>query len=174
MKKKITVKKIVTLGLLIALYVILNEVSKLISLPFGSNIRLALNFLPVVLSAILFGPLEAALTGGIGDVLGAFLFPTGPFFPGFTLTAVLTGLVHGILLHKKVTVPRALLSFGIVQFLFGMLLNTLWLTILYQKGFLIFLPGRVIQAAVSFVVEAFLTLLLNKLLFQRLKRFLDE
>ena len=173
MKKRITVKNIVILGLLIALYVVLNEVSKLISLPFGSNIRLALNFLPVVCGAVLFGPIEAAIVGGVGDVLGAFLFPTGPFFPGFTLTAVLTGLIHGLFLHKKVTLPRVLISFGIVQFVFGMLLNTLWLTILYEKGFLIFLPGRTIQAVVSFIVEVLLTLLLHKILFQRLRKFVD-
>ena len=174
MKGKITVQKIVILGVLLALYLVLNEVSKMISLPFGNNLRIGLTFLPVVCAAIFFGPIEAAIVGGLGDMLGAFLFPTGPFFPGFTLTAVLTGLVHGFFLKKKVTIPRLLLSFGIVQFLLGMLLNTLWLSILYGKGFLVFLPGRAIQAALSFAVECVLTYILNLILFQRLKKMITQ
>ena len=174
MKGKITVQKIVVLGVLLALYLVLNEVSKMLSLPLGSNLRIGLTFLPVVCAAILFGPIEAAIVGGLGDMLGAFLFPTGPFFPGFTLTAVLTGLIHGFFLRKKVTIPRLLLSFGIVQFVCGMLLNTLWLSILYGKAFLIYLPGRATQAAVSFVVECVLTYILNLVLFQRLKKMVHK
>ena len=98
MKGKITVQKIVIMGALLALYLVLNEVSKMLSLPLGSNLRIGLTFLPVVCAAIIFGPIEAAIVGGLGDMLGAFLFPTGPFFPGFTLTAVLTGLIHGFFL----------------------------------------------------------------------------
>ena len=87
---------------------------------------------------------------------------------------MLTGLIHGFFLRKKVTLPRILISFGIVQFVCGMLLNTLWLTILYGKAFLVYLPGRAIQAAVSFVVEVVLTFVLNLVLFQRLKKMVTK
>ncbi len=166
MKKRLTIQRIVTLGVLIALNVVL---ARFLSLQ-AWNIRIGFTFLTIVAAAIWYGPLEAAIVGGVGDLLGAILFPSGPFFPGFTLTAVLTGLVHGFLLHKKVTIPRILLSFGIVQFALGMVLNTFWISILYGKGFLATIPTRAAQAVLLFIIQSVLTYLLDAILFKRVAR----
>ena len=58
------------------------------------NIKIGFTFLTVMMAAYLFGPVGAMLVGGLGDVIGALLFPIAPFFPGFTLTAVITGLLY--------------------------------------------------------------------------------
>ena len=34
-------------------------------------------------------------------LVGALLFPTGAFFPGFTLTAACTGLLYGLCLYRR-------------------------------------------------------------------------
>lgn len=165
MKKKLSIQKIAILGALVALNIVL---ARFLSIQ-AWNIRIGFTFLTVVCAAILYGPIEAAIVGGLGDFLGAVLFPSGPFFPGFTLTAVLTGLIHGFLLHKKVTIPRVLLSFAIVQFLLGMILNTFWISLLYGKGFLALLPTRVAQAILLFLVQSVLTYTLNGILFKRVR-----
>lgn len=168
MKKRLSIQKVVILGALVALNIVL---TRFLSIQ-AWNIRIGFAFLTVVCAAILYGPVEGAIVGGVGDLLGALLFPSGPFFPGFTVTAVLTGLTHGLLLHKKVTIPRVLLSFGIVQFILGMCLNTFWISILYGKGFLALLPTRVAQALLLFVVQSVLTYALNSILFQRVGRLI--
>lgn len=168
MKKYFSIQKIVVLGVLVALNIVL---ARFLSIQ-AWNIRIGFTFLTIVCAAILYGPVEGAIVGGLGDFLGAILFPSGPFFPGFTITAILTGLVHGLLLHKKITIPRVLLSFAIVQFGLGMILNTLWISILYGKGFLALLPTRVAQAVLLFVVQSVLTYALNAILFRRVGRLL--
>ena len=65
------------------------------------NLKIGFTFVPVFLAAYLYGPLGGAIVGGIADFLGATLFPIGAYFPGFTLTCVLTGVVYGLLLQKK-------------------------------------------------------------------------
>lgn len=165
MKKKITVQKLVILALLVALNIVL---ARFLSIQ-AWNIRIGFTFLTIVCAAILYGPVEAAIVGGVGDFLGAMIFPSGPYFPGFTLTAVLTGLVHGLFLHKKVTILRVVLSMAIVQFGLGMILNSLWISVLYGKGFLALLPARAGQAVLLFIVQSVLTYVLNLVLFKRIK-----
>lgn len=41
--------------------------------------------------------------------------PDRRYFPGFTLTCVITGAVYGLLLHKKQTPLRILIAIAIVQ-----------------------------------------------------------
>lgn len=168
MKKAFSIQKIVILGVLVALNIVL---ARFLSIQ-AWNIRIGFTFLTIVCAAVLYGPVEAAIVGGLGDFLGAVLFPSGPFFPGFTVTAILTGLIHGFFLHKKVTVPRVLLSFAIVQFGLGMCLNTFWLSLLYGKGFLALLPTRVAQAVLLFLVQSVLTYACNGLLFKRVGKLL--
>ena len=63
--------------------------------------KISLGFAAVALSALLYGPWWAAVTAALGDLLGALLFPTGAYFPGFTLTAALTGVIFGLCLYQK-------------------------------------------------------------------------
>jgi hypothetical protein len=55
----------------------------------------------IAVCAMLYGPVLAAPpeTGRPGG--GAILFPIGPYFPGFTLSAVLTGVVFGVFLFHR-------------------------------------------------------------------------
>ena len=170
MKKRITLKKMIFLAVLIALNIVITRFLS-ISTPI---FRISFTFLTIVCPAILFGPVEAAIVGGLGDLLGALLFPSGPFFPGFTLTAVLTGLVFGFFLHKKQTILRIVLSSAIVEFILGLLLNTLWIHLLYGKAFLAILPTRLIQAVGMFVVQVLLIFFVNEVLFKRVRSIVKE
>ena len=49
--------------------------------------KIGFAFVPIAICAMLFGPLPTVIVAVVADVLGASLFPSGPFFPGFTLTA---------------------------------------------------------------------------------------
>ena len=137
------------LGVLLALDIVLTRFLSITAW----NIRIGFGFVPVVLAAMLFGPLPAAIMAALADFLGAILFPTGPYFPGFTLTAILTGLTFGLLLYKRDSLRNTVLAVAVVQFVLGLLLNTLWISILYHSPFIPLLATRVLQSAFLSVVQ---------------------
>ena len=96
-KTAISLRQLVVSALLIALDVVFSRVLA-INTPL---MKIGLGFAAVAVSAMLYGPLWAALTAALGDLVGALLFPTGAYFPGFTLTAALTGLIFGLFLFRK-------------------------------------------------------------------------
>ena len=122
---------LVTLALLIAMNVILTRFFG-IQTPIS---QINFSFVPVVLAALLYGPLPAALVGAVGDVLGAVLFPAGAYFPGFTLTSALGGLIYGLFLYKKpAALWRSVSAVLIITVFLNMGLNTLWLWITMGDG----------------------------------------
>ena len=94
-----------------------------------------------------------AVVGALVDFIGAILMPTGAYFPGFTVTAAITGLVFGLLLYKKINFPRIVIAVLSTQLVCGLLLNTLFISILYTKAFTALLATRAIQFVVMSVVE---------------------
>ena len=151
-------RRVALTGILIALEIVL---SRFLSIN-AWNIKIGFSFVPVVLAAMLLGPWASAAVAALGDLLGALLFPIGPYFPGFTLTALLTGLTFGWLLHEKQTWPRILLAVGGTQLVLSLVLNTVWIALLYGKAFEVLLAGRLVQCAVLLVVQTAGTAVLAK------------
>ena len=120
MKKEFfSVKKIAILGMLLALNVVLAKFSI-----HTLTVKVGFAFIALVISAMMYGPVEAGIVGALGDVLGYVINPVGAFFPGFTITAFLTGLVYGFFLKKNVTIFKAIGAAGVVQFVIGLICNT--------------------------------------------------
>lgn len=117
-------------------------------------VKIGFAFVAVAVCGMLFGPLWGAVCGGLSDFLGAILFPIGPYFPGFTLSAALTGLVFGLLLYKRSGgwwhIAAAVL---INKLLISLLLTTYWIHALYGSPFVTLLPTRALQSAILIVVE---------------------
>lgn len=152
---------------MIALEVVL---SKLISINI-SFLRIGFGFLPILILAILYGPIVSGLAYAIGDLIGAFLFPTGAFFPGFTVTAALTGIIYGLVLYnKKITIPRALVANALVCVLCNLLLNTFWLTFILGKGFTVLLASRAVKELIAIPIMTFFTIILDKTVIKSIKK----
>lgn len=150
MNNKFDVKKLVQISLLIAIEVILTRFCS-INTPI---VRIGFGFLPIAIIAMMYGPLSAGIAYAIGDILGVMLFSTGQFFPGFTLTAFLTGIVYGVFLYNKPkTWPRIIGAVLIVCLVINLGLDTLWLNILMGKGYLALLPTRIIKVAIMIPVQ---------------------
>ena len=109
--------------------------------------------MPVVLAAVLLGPLAAGVVGALGDFIGAVLFPIGPYFPGFTLTAFLTGLVFGWFLHKRQTVWRILGAVAVNLFILSLLVQTVWISILYDTPYVPLLLTRIVQCGIMAPIQ---------------------
>ena len=158
--KKISTKLIVTVGLLTAIQIVL---SRFLSIN-AWNIKIGFAFVPVFVAAWLYGPVPAMLVGGLGDFLGAILFPIGPYFPGFTLSCALTGLVFGLLLHKKQSLPRIAAAVCLNQFGISLFLTTLWISMLYGSPYQALLVSRSAQCVFLMAVQVAVTGALDPLL----------
>lgn len=147
--KRLTTKTLTAMGLLIALEIIF---SRFLSLN-AWNMKIGFSFVPVVVAALLFGPVSAGIVAALGDLMGALLFPIGAYFPGFTLTAFLTGLVFGLFLYKKQSFWRVLAAVLLHQWLLSWLLNSFWISVLYGSPYGPLLVTRTAQCAVLTAVE---------------------
>ena len=160
MKKQVfTTKTLAVMSLLVAIEVI---IARFGTIRPTNSLKLSLDFVPVVISAILFGPFPAMIISILADVLGAFLFPVGPFFPGFTVTAAMTGLLYGFLLYKDQSMPRIVLAVLLQQGILSLLLNTFWLKVLYGLPYLPTMAARLVQCAVVTALQIVLIPLIAK------------
>ena len=148
-KQKFTTRTLTTLAMLIAIEVIL---SRFLSIN-AWNIKIGFGFVPVVIAAILYGPLAGGIVGALSDFIGALLFPIGTYFPGFTLTSFLMGMIFGLFLYKKQGWLQGLAAVGINQFILGLFLNTFWISVLYGSPYVPLLATRVFQSILLTVVQ---------------------
>lgn len=156
--KKLNTKKLVMMSLLVAIQVIL---SRFLSIN-AWNLKIGFAFAPVALSGIMMGMGPTAIVAVVADLLGALLFPSGMFFPGFTLTALLHGATYGLLLHRTQNPVRIGLAVAIDQLVLGLLLNTLWISILYGSPYLGVMVTRVPQCLIMLPVEFVIITMLAK------------
>lgn len=152
MSNKATSRHVATLavcGMMIAVDVVLARLASL-----NTEVsRFGLALFVVAIVARLYGPVAAMTVHGISDIIGAIVFPNGPYFPGFTVTAVLIGLIYGVMFYRSVNWWRILVAVLGAQVVCTLCLNTLWLSILMDKSFWVFLPGRLIQAAITTPIQ---------------------
>jgi ECF transporter S component (folate family) len=164
--KLFNTRTMVSMGLLLAMEIVL---SRFLSVN-AWNIKIGFNFVPVAVAAMLYGPLAAGLVAGLGDFLGAILFPIGPYFPGFTFTAFLTGAVLGLLLHKKRSPMRIGMAVAVNQLILGLFLNTFLISTLYGSPFWPLLVTRIVQCALLLVVQFVVIGFIGRALERRWKR----
>ncbi len=146
--------RLVTVALLTALEVILGSV---FTFNFAGIAKLGFGFLPIAMIAIMYGPLWAGAAYAIGDVLAWLIKPEGMFFPGLTLSCFIVGVVMGLFLHKKeITVRQCAVCFFVTVVFVDLLLNTYWLQIIMNQGYLAILPTRVVKCAVTYAMEILL------------------
>ena len=157
-KKMNRTHRLVLMAMLVAIQVVL---SRFLSINLW-NLKIGFSFVPIALAGMLLGPMGAGLTGAVADIIGATLFPSGTFFPGFTLTAFITAFGYGFFLHKKQDMPRILVAVLFSEIVGTLLLNTKWIAILYGTAFLPIFITRVWQAVGMGIVEVVVIKMLAK------------
>lgn len=163
-----TNKKIILTAILLALNIIL---SRFLSIK-TPIIKISFAFVPTMLCAIWLGPKWTVLLNVLGDVIGATLFPTGPYFVGYTITTLISGLIYGILLYKKDSesytnkqfILRLIISTTLVAVICNMGLNTLWSAITTGKAFIVLLSTRIVKELVMIPIHIVIIFFLEKIL----------
>ncbi len=157
--------KITITGILVALEIIL---SRFCSYSVW-NTKIGFAFIPVVICAMICGPVYSAILGGLADFLGAILFPIGAYFPGFTLTAALIGAIFGLFLYKKSNLLLIILSVLVSQIFCSLILNSYWISVLYGSPYGAVLISRIAQSAIFLVVQPFCIFLIDKFIIKKIK-----
>ncbi len=152
-------KKLIVSAQLVALDVVFTRLLA-INTPL---MKIGLGFAAVALCAVLYGPWWAALTAALGDIMGALLFPTGAFFPGFTLTAACTGLIFGLCLYRRdrsLLWPIAAAALNVV--LVSYLANTAMISWISGSPYTTLLKARAVQLAVMLPVQLAVLVFLSR------------
>ena len=148
--KTISLRQLTVSALLIAFDVIFTRLLAVNT----SLVKIGFGFAAVAVSAMLYGPAWAALTGALGDLVGALLFPIGMFWPGFTVTAALTGLIFGLCLYRRPThFGNAFLAAFLNCFLVTLVLNTAQIVVFLHASLAALLPSRIPQFFIMTAVE---------------------
>ncbi len=146
-----SVRTLSTAAMLTAITVILGFFAIVI----GDFVKIQFYFLTVGISGLLFGPVVSGIVGGIGDILSFIVKPTGTFFPGFTLNAIISGVIYGMFMYKKpVSFWRIFAAKLTITIIVEMGLSTYWLTILYGQGFWAILTTRIIKCVVMLPIDS--------------------
>ena len=135
-------------------------------IPLSQISEIRLQFLPVAAEGILFGPLYGGIVGGLSDILCYIVRPTGAFFPGFTLSAVIQGVIYGLLLKKDQSPLRILIAQALDTVIVSMILNPLWLMMLYGNSFIVIFTGRIIKVLIMFPINTVLLFIIVRLISQ--------
>ncbi len=142
---------LIRLALLIAVEVVLSRFLS-ISTPL---VKIGFSFVPLTIAAMLYGPKGGMVTGGLSDFLGAMLFPIGPYHPGFTLVAVLKGLVWGLALQKGGCERLNRISFAALVncLVLSLCINSIWIYQLSGPPILTLIGGRMAQELLMIPVQ---------------------
>ena len=125
----------------------------------GQSLKIYFSFVVVSLGCACYGPLVGMGVGAVIDTLGFLLSSYGePYFPGYLVTAVLSGLIYGVMLYRrKPTLPRIIVTRLIINYGSNVLLGSVWKAMLYGKGYLYYLTSGAVKNTIMLPIEVFLT-----------------
>jgi len=147
-------RTLTTAGLLLAIQMVLASYGVI---EVTDSLKISLGHLALAPTAILFGPVVASIQGALSDILGFLLKPTGPYFPGFTLTALLGGLIYGLFLYKtEKKLWQIIAARVVIIVLVNICLNTVFLTMLYGPSRLATLPRHAFKNIIQLPIDCLL------------------
>ena len=148
-----------------AMFGALSVVLGYFTLAIGDYIKIGFSTIANQFVYYLFGPVVGGCFGGALDILKFIIKPTGAFFPGFTIGAVAGGVLYGCFFYKRpITLKRVLAAEFTVALVCNVLLGTLWLSMLYGKGFFALLPMRIFKNLITWPVNSLLFYTVGKTL----------
>ena len=157
-------------ALMVAVGVVLHSFA---TIPISTVLMFKWAFLPMAVVAMLYGPVPAAICGGLIDFISTLILPKtgGGFFFGITLCVVASGFIYGLFLYKtEKIILNVVLSTAANFVLVTMLMTTAVLSINYGSEFMTVLLQR-FPKALLLPAEIILLIPTLKMLKKRLKNF---
>lgn len=156
-----SIRNLTFCGLMMAIAVFLS----LFSVQVNDIIKITFAFIPDAIVGMLFGPFTGMAFSGIADIVRYIVKPTGAFFPGFTLSAMVSGLIYGLVLYKKpIKLSRCFWAVLSVTIFSNIMLNTIWLHIMYGIGWKYLFTVRLIKELILLPINTIMIFTLSKAL----------
>ncbi|MDR0299638.1 MAG: folate family ECF transporter S component [Streptococcaceae bacterium] len=120
-------------------------------LSFGTNImQVSFSFIVNSVMGAFAGSLWTGLAMGIADVVGTLMFGHFGYFPGFTFSAVIVGILYGLFFFRKKLAWSSwkdwlyvLVAMTVIMLVDTVFFNTLWVSMLFpHHAFKIYLMAR--------------------------------
>lgn len=162
------VKTLTVAAMLIALTIALS----MFRIPVSDLLQIRFEFLALALAGMLFGPVVGGLVAGAADILCLVFFPIGSYFPGMTLTAVVSGVIYGVFFYQKQVAPvRVLLCMFAIALISNVVLNSIWLWMMYGQNYILtMMPVRILKNLITAPVNSILFYAVSKPLSLALRR----
>ena len=138
----------------------------------GTSLKIYFSFLVISLGCYVYGPAVGILAGFANDTLGFLISSFGePYFPGYLITAMLSGLIYGTLLYRqRITVLRLVVVRLIINYGSNVLLGSVWKAMLYGKGYYYYFTTGLIKNTTMLPIEVLLMVLMFQLALPALAR----
>ena len=138
----------------------------------GTSLKIYFSFLVISLGCYVYGPAVGILVGFANDTLGFLISSFGePYFPGYLITAMLSGLIYGTLLYRqRITVLRLVVVRLIINYGSNVLLGSVWKAMLYGKGYYYYFTTGLVKNTTLLPIEVLLMVLMFQLALPALAR----
>ena len=155
-----------------AMFIALRVAIGAVFIPVGENLRVYFTYAVTALGASIYGPLMALAEGFVSDLLGYFIAPSGGFFPGYTLSAMLGSVTYALFFYRqRLSVLRIFLCRLTVNLVINVLIGSIWSAMLMGKGYYYYLTKSIVknllllpaETAVMYVVFRTMTPLLERM-----------
>lgn len=155
------VSVIAVCGMLLAMHVVLSSFTVMVT----PQLKIGFASLPIAAAGFLFGPVVGGTMGALGDIISYIIRPSGPYFPGLTLSGFVGGFVYGLLLYKRpVKLLRTALTKSAVFICVSLLLDPLWLCVMYGKSFIAVFIGRFVTKTIMLPIDIFFLYIMLKII----------
>ena len=138
----------------------------------GTSLKIYFSFLVISLGCYVYGPAVGILVGFANDTLGFLISSFGePYFPGYLITAMLSGLIYGTLLYRqRITVLRLVVVRLVINYGSNVLLGSVWKAMLYGKGYYYYFTTGLVKNTTMLPIEVLLMMLMFQLALPALAR----
>lgn len=138
-----------------ALFCALYMVLSMFNVYFTPTLRITFGFLAVAASCYFYGMVPNVIAAFICDFLGWMLHPDGAYFPGYAINAMIQAVIYSAFFYqmKELKVWKVLSARLLVVVINFLILNPLWLSIMYGDSFWVLASARVVKNIIMFPID---------------------
>ncbi|MBR2594764.1 MAG: folate family ECF transporter S component [Solobacterium sp.] len=141
------------------------------SIPLSETLRINFGYMVTSVEAAVVGPVAGMISGAVSNTVNFMIRPSGTFFVGYTISAMLGELFYGLFFYRRrITLPSIIAAKASVNYLINVLLGSLWSSMLYSKGYIYYAGKSVIKNTVMLPIEITLLFLIFKMVLPFLQR----
>ena len=137
-----------------AVFIAIKVMLVMVRIPVGENLRISPSFIFSSVEAAITGPVCGLVSGFVTDIVGYIMFPSGAFFPGYTISSMAGMLVYSLFFYKqRITVAKIVGAKAVVNYIVNVLMGSLWSAMMFSKGYMYYAANSLIKNSLMLPIE---------------------